>query len=138
MLYSKLNLEQVICCFIYVIHFRGMQRLNTFKETLLLNSFDFLLCKKKIKQSPLFSMNCARLIHHVSIIIKMKHWKNDKDGVQVMVRDLHPAIHSNLYYVKKTKAISIIFNKLHKVNPLHINHNKNKVLKKRERCSTIK
>ena len=44
----------------------------------------------KNKQSPLFSINCARSIHRVSIIIKIKSWKNDKDDVQLMARDLHP------------------------------------------------
>ena len=37
----------------------------------------------------------------------------------------------------KKKAISFIFNKLLKVDPSRINHNKNKELKKRQRWSTI-
>ena len=39
------------------------------------------------------------------------------------------------HYVKK--AISFIFNKLCKVHPSRINHNKNKELKKQQRWSTV-
>ena len=45
---------------------------------------------KKNKQSPLFLIDSARLISHVSIMLKIKSWKNRKDGVQLMARDLHP------------------------------------------------
>ena len=41
------------------------------------------------------------------------------------------------HYVKKKQAVSFIFNKLCKADPLHINCNKNKELKKQQRWGTI-